>query len=143
MGVGVDENLALSVQSEPLHLAEEDGVVAVSERDHVVLPGGVVGTALGDELELHGEAEALGHLEVVLAAADWLGVEGAGAGEVGPGSVDWQKGQVYGRLVAASTALQLPQQSVNSLENNRQTYRVVFSPGILATLLLLIAPVRV
>ena len=104
--MGVDENLALSVQSEPLHLAEEDGVVAVADRDQVVLPGGVVPTALGLELELHGEAEAVLHLDVVLAAACWLGEERDGAGDQTTGPVDWDQGQVYRRLLAARTALQ-------------------------------------
>ena len=89
--VGVEENLAHSVQPEPLRLAEEDRVVGITDRDQVVLPGGVVGTALGLELELHGEAEALLHLHVVLGAADRLGEVScrvAGAGDDTTGGVD-------------------------------------------------------
>ena len=70
---GVDENLALSVETEPVLLAEEDRVVAITDRDQVVLPVRVVTTALGLELELHGEAESLRHLHGLLAAPGWLG----------------------------------------------------------------------
>ena len=106
--MGVDENLALSVQSEPRHLAEEDGVVAVADRDQVVLPHGVVSTALALELELHGEAESLLHLDAVLAAAGWLGEVGGGVAGAGDGptdAVDLHQGQVDGGLLATSTGL--------------------------------------
>ena len=79
--MGVDENLALGVEPEPLRLVEEYRVVAITDRDHIEW--------IGLELELHGEAEALLHLHVVLAAAGWLGEEGARTGEETPGPVYW------------------------------------------------------
>ena len=101
--VGVEENLAHGVQPEPVLLAEEDRVVAVTDRDHVVLPGGVVGTALGLELELHGEAEPLLHHHVVLTAAGWLG---EWTGEKTSSPVYGYQGNVDRRLLTASTALE-------------------------------------
>ena len=106
MGVGVDEDLSLSVQPEPLFLAEEDRLVAITDRDQIILPVGVILTALGLELELHGEAEALLHLHVVLSTAGWLGGEGVRTVVDTCGPVYWHQGEVYRRLLAASTALQ-------------------------------------
>ena len=91
VGDRVEEDLPLSVETEPCCLVEEDGVVAITDRDQIVLPGGVVSTALGLELQLHGEVESLRHLHVVLGAAGWLGEVGggvAGAGELPAGTVD-------------------------------------------------------
>ena len=106
--MGVEENLAHGVQPEPILLAEEDRVVAVTDSDQVVLPGGVVGTALGLELELHGEAEALLHLHVVLGAADRLGEVSCRvvrAGDDTTGGVDRDQGDVDGRLLGTGTGL--------------------------------------
>ena len=83
-------------------------MVRITDRDQVVLPHGVVSTALALELELHGEAESLLHLDAVLAAAGWLGEVGggvAGAGDGPTGAVDRDQGDVDGRLLAASTGL--------------------------------------
>ena len=108
VGVGVEEDLSLAVQTEPGCLVEEDGVVAITDGDQVVLPGGVVSTALGLELELHGQVKALRHLDVGVGAAGWLRVVGggvAGAGDDPTLAVDRHQGDVDGRLLAASTGL--------------------------------------
>ena len=112
MRVGVEENLSHAVQTEARCLVEENRVVGVTDRQQIVLPAGVVSTALALELELHGQAEALLHLDVVHGAADWLGEVGggvAGAGDDPTGGVDRDQGQVDGRLLAGSTGLTILQ----------------------------------
>ena len=109
VGDRVEENLPLRVEAEACCLVEEDGVVAVTDRDQVVLPGGVVSTALGLELELHGHGEALRYVEVALAAACRLAEVGggvAGTGDHPAGTVDGHHGQVDGRLLATGTGLE-------------------------------------
>ena len=101
VGVGVDENLPFIVELEALRLVEEYRVVAITDRDQIEW--------IGLELELHGEAESLLHLDAVLAAAGWLGEVGggvAGAGDGPTGAVDHRVEDVDGRLLAASTALE-------------------------------------